>query len=77
MFQDLVENEILYAAVFEDRRTRVFRPEAFTGLENRIAEIEPAAKEFEDIVRLYDVRDHGCELLHDLVGERIVCMMKS
>ncbi|MDO5131547.1 MAG: PEP/pyruvate-binding domain-containing protein [Eubacteriales bacterium] len=77
MFQDLVENEILYAAVFEDRRTRVFRPEAFTGLRNRISEIEPSAKEFEEIVRLYDVRERGCELLHDLVGERIVCLMKE
>ena len=73
IFQDLVESEILYAAVFEDQRTRVFRPEMFTGLENRIAQAAPDAQEFENIIGLYDV--HGCRLLHDLAGERIVCVM--
>ena len=77
MFQDLVENEILYAAVFEDKRTRVFRPEMFTGLENRITQVVPDAGAYQDIIGLYDVHDNGCRLLHDLVGERIVCLMDN
>lgn len=77
MFQDLVESEILYAAVFEDPRTKIFRPEAFTCLENIIEKIDPAAGEYAQIVRLYDVREKACLLLHDLIGERIVCMMKE
>ena len=77
IFQDLVESEILYAAVFEDKRTRIFRPEAFTGLKNRISDIDPAASEYADIVQFFDVRDLGCTMIHDLLNQRIVITMKS
>ena len=75
IFQDLVESEILYAAVFEDNRRRIYRPEMFIGLKNRISEIEPAPPEIENIVRLYDVADSGCTLIHDLLHQRIVITM--
>ena len=77
IFQDLVESEILYAAVFEDDRTRIFRPELFTALENRISDIEPAPPEIRNIVRLYDVKDRGCTLIHDLLHQRIVITMEN
>ena len=70
-----MESEILYAAVFEDNRTRIYRPGMFTGLENRISQIEPAPPEIENIVRLYDVEDRGCTLIHDLLHQRIVITM--
>ena len=47
----------------------------FTGLENRISQIEPAPPEIENIVRLYDVEDRGCTLIHDLLHQRIVITM--
>ena len=75
IFQDLVESEILYAAVFEDNRRRIYQPEMFIGLKNRISEIEPAPPEIENIVRLYDVADSGCTLIHDLLHQRIVITM--
>lgn len=76
IFQDLVENEILYAAVFEDERTRIFQPELLTEEKNIIEEIAPQSG-LENIVRLYDVSQDGCTLYHDLMNERIVCRMGS
>lgn len=73
MFQDLVENEILYGAIFEDEKTRAFHPERVTALPNKILDYDPDATELKDIIGLYEVRDHNCKFYHDLMNERIVC----
>ena len=73
IFQDLVENEILYMAVMEDETRACFAPEKITAMENRILDIDPNAAELSDIVAYYDVRAAGCRLYHDLLNERLVC----
>ena len=73
IFQDLVENGILYMAVFEDERTRCFRPDRFTGLKNHLRDIVPEAADHDQIVGLYLVGDQGACLYHDLMDKRLVC----
>ena len=73
IFQDLVENGILYMAVFEDDRTRCFRPELFTGLKNQLCDIVPEAADLDQIAGLYLVGDQGACLYHDLMNKRLVC----
>lgn len=75
MFQDLVENEILYGAIFEDEKTKAFRPQMFTCLENHICEIDDEAEEYKHIIGLYHVRERNCRFYHDLLNERLVCTM--
>lgn len=77
IFQDLVENEILYAAVFEDSRTRIFSPELLSGKPNIISDIAPGSSDYTDIVRLYDVSHDKCILYHDLLNEHLVCSIDN
>ncbi|MBO4471545.1 MAG: phosphoenolpyruvate synthase, partial [Clostridia bacterium] len=71
IFQDLVEAQILYMAVFPGNKTRHFRPELLARVPNLIAEI-PGGAEYEEVVRLADVSGCDCELYHDLTEEHIL-----
>ncbi|QTE71628.1 phosphoenolpyruvate synthase [Clostridiales bacterium FE2011] len=71
IFQDLVEAQILYTAVFPGERTIHFRPELLQQMPNRIGEI-PGGEEKQDVVCLADVSALDCRLYHDLTNEHIL-----
>ena len=73
IFQDLVENNILYTAVFEDERRQVFNPGLLMRLPSLLMDINPDAGDCSDIIKLYDCRGQGLNMYHDLIHERIVC----
>ncbi|MCR5770937.1 MAG: hypothetical protein K6G87_06845 [Butyrivibrio sp.] len=71
IFQDLVEADILYTAVFVNEKTKVFRPE-------KLAEYKNITEEFigrdtnEGIVSIYDLKGSECTLYYDLEDNRLV-----
>ena len=71
IFQDLVEAQILYMAMFPGSRTLHFRPELLNRVPNIIPEI-PEGEEYRDTVCLADVSGRTCELYHDLAKEHIL-----
>ena len=71
IFQDLVEAQILYMAVFPGNRTLHFRPELLRLVPNVISEI-PGGAQRQDAVCLADVSGRVCELYHDLADEHIL-----
>ena len=71
IFQDLVEAQILYTAVFPGERTIHFRPELLQQMPNRIGEI-PGGEEKQDVVCLADISTLDCQLYHDLTNEHIL-----
>ena len=64
MFQDLVEAQILYMAVFSNEKTRHYRPGMILNLPNRIASV-PGGRKHQETVRLVDVSGR-CRLFFDL-----------
>lgn len=71
IFQDLVEAQILYMAVFPGNRTLHFRPELLWLVPNMITKI-PGGAQRQDVVCLADVSGRDCELYHDLTEEHIL-----
>ena len=71
IFQDLVEAQILYMAVFPGKRTLHFQPELLRQVPNLIGEI-PGGETYRDVVCLADVSGQECELYHDLGDEHIL-----
>lgn len=53
-FQDLVENEIFYGALFPEKKGAVFRIEVFDDCANRLSELLPGRGHFENIIKVYD-----------------------
>ena len=71
IFQDLVEAQILYMAVFPGDKTQHFRPELLKQVPNMITAI-PGGAGYEEAVCLADVSGCCCELYHDLTEEHIL-----
>ncbi len=73
IFQDLVEAEILYTAVFENEKTKLFAPEKIRALENRLTEYCPEGEGLKDILGIYFVGDQESYVYHDMKTERLLC----
>ena len=71
IFQDLVEAQILYTAVFPGDKTPHFHPELLKQAGNKICKI-PQGEKWRDVVCLADVSQRDCILYHDLKQERVL-----
>ncbi|MBR4807845.1 MAG: phosphoenolpyruvate synthase, partial [Lachnospiraceae bacterium] len=68
IFQDLVEAEILYTAVFHSEKTLHFHPEKLITLRDLIPEFEED-EVLREIVHIYDVSGLKCRVYNDLANE--------
>jgi len=57
IFQDLVEMEILYTAVFENKNTEQFRPDLLSGRKNDLTTVLPDSEKWEEAVGVYGFSD--------------------
>ena len=74
IFQDLVEAEIMYTAIFRNASTLHWEPEKFTSLPNAVSDFTED-EERKNIIGVYDMRSRKCQLLHDLNDERMLCCL--
>ncbi len=73
-FQDLVEAEILYVAVFANDKTKHWNPDMlneFSDITDEFTDITDE-KYVKDIVKVFDVRGTGTEIYNDLQSGRLV-----
>ncbi len=73
IFQDLVEADILYGAVFHNEKTLHFAPELLRGHPNVLEEIVPDSGALSGILRLYDVSASNCIVYHDMREQHLLC----
>ncbi|MBQ7201150.1 MAG: phosphoenolpyruvate synthase [Eubacterium sp.] len=71
MFQDLVEADILYTAVFANEKTIRFAPELLSGVRDISSEFDEE-KQLEGIIKVYDVSGCDCSLYYDLKQEHLL-----
>lgn len=72
MFQDLVEAEIFYTAIFDNEKTKYFQKEFFAEEPNLMPELLPDSKDYQDIIHVYDLRGKGIHLYSDIRNEKTV-----
>ena len=71
IFQDLVETEILYTAIFQGEKTKHYSPEKLESSKDLIGELE-FSDVLEGVVHVYDVSDRKCEIYNDVAGEHLL-----
>ena len=71
IFQDLVEAEILYTAVFSNEKTLHFVPEKLAEYPDIVSQFTEDP-ELRQIVHVYDVSRGSCELCNDLQREKLM-----
>lgn len=72
IFQDLVEADILYGAVFDNEKTIAFCPEKIQCRTNQLLAFYPEGEEIEKIIGIYSVEEQNCRLYHDMKEEHLV-----
>ncbi len=75
IFQDLVEANILYGAVFDNEKTRAFHPEKIQCLPNCLTAFYPEGKSLENVMGVYDVSQKDCYVYHDMKEEHLMCLI--
>lgn len=71
IFQDLVEAEILYTAVFNNAKTIHFHPGKLEDSPDLIGEFSDD-EELSDIVHIFDVSGRECKVYNDIANEHLV-----
>ncbi|SCW69040.1 Pyruvate phosphate dikinase, PEP/pyruvate binding domain [Eubacterium ruminantium] len=71
IFQDLVEAEILYTAIFQGEKTKHYSPEKLESSKDLIGELE-FSDVLEGVVHVYDVSDRKCEIYNDVAEEHLL-----
>lgn len=71
IFQDLVESEILYTAVFSDEKTKIYSPEKLTCLEDITGQFTSDEKLL-SIVKVYAAGDKSLRLYNDLENDHLI-----
>jgi pyruvate,water dikinase len=73
MFQDLVEADMLYCAIYQNEKTLAYTPGLFASCPNLLSEILPQAKDLESILSVYDLSGQGLCLYHDMESGETLC----
>ena len=71
IFQDLVEAEIMYTAVFTGDKTLHYSPEKLSSSPDIVSEFG-ADESLRDIVHVYDVSGRKCEVYNDAPNEHLL-----
>lgn len=71
MFQDLVEAQILYGAVYNDRRTLAYHAELFGDIPDRFMQICPDSPELAGMLQVREVTNLFFWL--DAVSNHAIC----
>ena len=72
-FQDLVEGDIFYAALFPGKPDTVFNREKLDEMPNRLTEVLPGSSKYTNVVRFYELRDRKLRLVSDVTSRKVIC----
>ncbi len=72
VFQDLVEANILYSAVFEDDTTLSFEPGDLRSMKNALSKYFRPVKKLKNIVHVYEADPNEIMLYYDMASEHLL-----
>jgi len=73
-FQDLVEGEIFYSAIFENSPDVVYSPNVLNNCETIFNDIIESQTDIKSIISVYDTSKIKLTLLADAVSQRTICI---
>lgn len=75
MFQDLVESDIFYGAIFENEKRLAYRPELLDAKKNCFLDLCPEYEELADMVQVVVFEETGPTFYYDMESEQAVIEM--
>lgn len=76
MFQDLVEADIFYGAIFENEHRLTFNKDLISEYPNKLSEINPELeKELYDMIHVINFEEEDLEFYHDMKKDESKCIL--
>ncbi|MFH1189587.1 MAG: PEP/pyruvate-binding domain-containing protein [Candidatus Omnitrophota bacterium] len=72
-FQDLVETNIFYVALFPERDGITFNQKWFSGSKDLFPELRPQSAKYKDVIMVYDVSERSLAIMSDVVSQNVIC----
>jgi hypothetical protein len=76
-FQDLVETDIFYVALFPENRNCFFNEAWMHSQRNALEGLLPASSRYKNVVKVYRAPDSGMRLTADVVRQKVICFMEE
>ena len=74
-FQDLVETNIFYCALFPEKEGVVLNDALFAQFKNLLTHQIPKSRIQHDVINVYDIIDNELKVMSDVVSQQIVCFL--
>jgi hypothetical protein len=75
-FQDMVEMNIFYMAIYPELQKVIFNTSLIKSLPNILEKLVPDDRQYADVVYVVDVRDKKLILVSDIVAQEMVCFFE-
>ena len=75
-FQDLVEMEIFFVALFPERPTTTFQPDRLAQRPNALTKHFPNEQRYADVVQIYEADAPLARVYADIVQQQTVCVLE-
>ncbi len=75
-FQDLVEGDISYVAVFPDKAGVIFKRDRLLSMPNMLQELVPEAEKYSDVMHVCSFGAGELRILSDMISQRLVCLFR-
>lgn len=76
-FQDLVETDIFYVAIFQEREGVFFNGDRLESHNNRLPTLLPESARYAHVVTVYDLKENELRFIADVVSQRVLCFSPS
>lgn len=73
-FQDLVEGDIFYIALFPQKEEVMFNTELFSQMPNSLTDFAPESAKYAHVVKVYEIENKKLEIMCDILSQKVVCM---
>ncbi|MBN2456815.1 MAG: PEP/pyruvate-binding domain-containing protein [Sedimentisphaerales bacterium] len=73
-FQDLVESDIFYVALFPQKESVVFNKDKLAEMPNLLTDFFPEERKYEDVVKVYDLNTGQLQIMSDVVSQKVICL---
>lgn len=72
-FQDLVEGDIFYVALFPQKEGVEFNKDKLWGMSNLLTDLFPEERKYANVVKVYEVDSGQLQIMCDVVSQKVVC----
>jgi hypothetical protein len=73
-FQDLVESDIFYVAVFLQKENVSLNRDWFYKTPNLLADLLAGSGKYSDVIRVIETKDQSLQVLCDIISQKVVCL---